>query len=96
MFDTRTRLFFFACLKDATGAGAALKCAAPAPTSKKISSRAALEVAAPVAPALQHCATYRLLQILKCNLMLLQQCCVLHLKPCNISQPSSIFFFCQT
>ena len=30
MFDTRTRLFFFACLKDA--AGAALKKAAPAPT----------------------------------------------------------------
>ena len=31
MFDTRTRLFFFACLKDA--AGAALKNAAPAPGS---------------------------------------------------------------
>ena len=29
MFDTRTRLFFFACLKDA--AGAALKNVAPAP-----------------------------------------------------------------
>ena len=29
MFDTRTRLFFIACLKDA--AGAALKSAAPAP-----------------------------------------------------------------
>ena len=31
MFETRTRLFFFACLKDA--AGAALKSAAPAPGS---------------------------------------------------------------
>ena len=38
MFDTRTRLFFFACLKDAAGAGATLKSAAPAPTSKKIGS----------------------------------------------------------
>ena len=39
MFDTRTRLFFFACLKDV--AGAALKKAAPAPGSdpKKIGSR---------------------------------------------------------
>ena len=49
MFDTRTRLFFFACLKDA--AGAALKNAAPAPGSdqKKIGSGsgAALKVAAP-------------------------------------------------
>ena len=43
MFDTRTRLFFFACLKDA--AGAALKNAAP--TKKKIGSGAALKVAAP-------------------------------------------------
>ena len=51
MFDTRTRLLFFACLKDA--AGAALKSAAPAPTSKKIGSgsRAALKVAAPAVPA---------------------------------------------
>ena len=51
MFDTRTRLFFFACLKDAAGAGAALKSAAQAlaPTSKKIGSGsgAALKVAAP-------------------------------------------------
>ena len=41
MFDTRTRLFFLACLKDA--AGAALKNAAPAPGSypKKISSGSA-------------------------------------------------------
>ena len=36
MFDTRTRLLFFACLKDAAGAGAALKkAAAPAPGSAK-------------------------------------------------------------
>ena len=33
MFDTKTRLFFFACLKDAAGAGAVLKSAAPAPGS---------------------------------------------------------------
>ena len=45
MFDTRTRLFFLACLKDA--AGAALKNAAPAPGSgsllrpKKIGSGSA-------------------------------------------------------
>ena len=47
MFDTRTRLFFFACLKDA--AGAAFKNAAPAPGSdqKKVGSGAALKVAAP-------------------------------------------------
>ena len=45
MFDTRTRLFFFACLRDA--AGAALKNAAPAPTKKKIGSGSALKVAAP-------------------------------------------------
>ena len=49
MFDTITRLLFFACLKDA--AGAALKNAAPAPGSdqQKIgsSSGAALKVAAP-------------------------------------------------
>ena len=51
MFDTRTRHFFFACLKDA--AGAALKNSAPASTSKKIGSGAALKVAAPAAP--QHC-----------------------------------------
>ena len=53
MFDTRTRLLFFACLEDAEGA--ALKNAAPAPTSKKIGfgSGAALKVAAP-APAPQH------------------------------------------
>ena len=65
MFDTRTRLFFFACLEDA--AEAALKSAAPAsgsdqqknwlrlpaPTSKKNGSGAALKVAAP-APAPQH------------------------------------------
>ena len=36
MFDTRTRLSFFDCLKDA--AGAALKNATPTPTSKKIGS----------------------------------------------------------
>ena len=49
MFDTRTRLFSFACLKDA--AGAALKSAAPA--SKKIGSGsgAARKVAAPAALA---------------------------------------------
>ena len=58
MFDTRTRLFFFACLEDAAGVGAALKSAAPAPSSgqQKISSSqqkigsgsgAALKVAAP-------------------------------------------------
>ena len=55
MFDTRTRLFSFTCLKDA--AGAALKNAAPAPGSdqKKIGSGsgAPLKVAAP-APAPQH------------------------------------------
>ena len=49
MFDTRTMLFFFACLKYA--AGAALKIAAPAPGSdpKKIGSGSgdALKVAAP-------------------------------------------------
>ena len=46
MFDTRTRLFFFAYLKDAAGAGAALKNVAPAPTNKKIASdsRVALKV----------------------------------------------------
>ena len=33
MFDTRTRLFFFACLKDAARAGATLKSVAPAPGS---------------------------------------------------------------
>ena len=33
MFDTRTRLFFFACLEDAAGARAALKKAALAPGS---------------------------------------------------------------
>ena len=33
MFDTRTRPLFFACLKDAAGAGAALKNAAPVPGS---------------------------------------------------------------
>ena len=46
MFDTRTRLFF-ACLKDA--AGAALKNAAPAPSSnqKKIGFGAALNVTVP-------------------------------------------------
>ena len=53
MFDTRARLFFFACLKDA--AGAALKIAAPAPGSdqQKIGSGsgAALKVAGPAAPA---------------------------------------------
>ena len=47
MFDKRTRLFFFACLKDA--GGAALKNEAPAPGSdrKKIGSDsgAALKVA---------------------------------------------------
>ena len=37
MFDTRTRLFFFACLKDA--AGAALKNAAPAPGSDQQKNR---------------------------------------------------------
>ena len=47
MFDTRRRLFFFACLKDA--AGAALKKLAPGSDKKKIGSgsRAALKVAAP-------------------------------------------------
>ena len=57
MFDTRTRVFFFAYLKDAAGAEAALKSAAPAPTSKKIGSgsEAALKVAVPAAPAPQHC-----------------------------------------
>ena len=35
MFDTRTRLFFFACLKDAAGAGAALKSTALAPGSDR-------------------------------------------------------------
>ena len=47
MFDTRTRLFSFACLKDAAeaGAGSALKNAAP--DQKKIGSGAALKVAAP-------------------------------------------------
>ena len=33
MFDTRTRLFFLACLKDEAGDGAALKKVAPAPGS---------------------------------------------------------------
>ena len=37
MFDTRTRLFFFACLKDA--AGAALKNVAPAPGSDQKRNR---------------------------------------------------------
>ena len=37
MFDTRTRLFFFACLKDA--AGAALKSAAPTPGSDQQKNR---------------------------------------------------------
>ena len=36
MFDTKTRLLFFACLKKA--AGAALKNVALAPTNKKIGS----------------------------------------------------------
>ena len=35
MFDIRTKVFFFACLKDAAGAGPALKNAAPAPGSGK-------------------------------------------------------------
>ena len=50
MFDTRTRLLFFACLKDA--AGAALKNAAPAPGSDQQKNRLQrhLKVAAP-----QHC-----------------------------------------
>ena len=39
MFDTRTRLFSFACLKDA--AGAALKNAAPGSDPKKIGSGSA-------------------------------------------------------
>ena len=51
MFDTRTMLFFFACLKYAAGAGAALRIKAPAPGSdpKKIGSGSgdALKVAAP-------------------------------------------------
>ena len=40
MFETRTMFFSFACLKDAAGAGAVLKSAAPAPGSdqKKIGS----------------------------------------------------------
>ena len=51
MFDKRSRLLSFACLKYAAGAGAALKSAAPAYGSdkKKIccGSGAALTVAAP-------------------------------------------------
>ena len=47
MFDTRTRLFFFACPKDAAGAGASLKKATPALTKNKIGSGAALKVAVP-------------------------------------------------
>ena len=53
MFDTRTMLFFFACLKYAAGAGAALRIKAPAPAPgsdpKKIGSGSgdALKVAAP-------------------------------------------------
>ena len=45
MFVTRTRLSFFACQKDAAGAGTALKKAAPA--NKKIASGSTLKVAAP-------------------------------------------------
>ena len=44
MFDTRTRLLFFACRKDAAGAGATLKSAAP--TSKKIGSGSRLRYTA--------------------------------------------------
>ena len=39
MFDTRTRLFCFACLKDAAGARAPLKSAAPAPGSDQQKNR---------------------------------------------------------
>ena len=48
-FVTTTRLSFFACQKDAAGAGAALKKAAPALVSgqRKISSGSTLKVAAP-------------------------------------------------
>ena len=45
MFDTRTRLLFFACLKDA--AGAALKNAAPAPGSDQQKNRLRLPAPAP-------------------------------------------------
>ena len=43
MFDTRTRLFFFACLRDAAGAGATLKNAAPAPGSDQEKNRLQLQ-----------------------------------------------------
>ena len=39
MFDTRTSLFFFACLKDAARAGAAFKNAAPSPGSGQQKNR---------------------------------------------------------
>ena len=49
MFDTRTRLFSFACLKDAAVAALIkVRLRLPAPTSKTIGSGAALKVAAPV------------------------------------------------
>ena len=50
MFDTRTRLFFLACLEDAAGAGTALKSAAPAPGSDQQKNQLRLP-----APAPQHC-----------------------------------------
>ena len=50
MFDTRTRFFFFACLKDAARAGAALKKAAPTPGSDKKKNQLRLQAA----PAPQH------------------------------------------
>ena len=56
MFDTRTRLLYFACLRDA--AGATFKNVVPVPTNKKIGSGAALKVAA---PAPQHCLEVLLL-----------------------------------
>ena len=40
MFDTRTRLLFFICLKDATGARATLKKVAPTPGSEQQKNKA--------------------------------------------------------
>ena len=42
-FDTRTRLFFFTCLKDAPGAGAALKSGPPAPSCDQPKKRLRLQ-----------------------------------------------------
>ena len=52
MFDTRTKLFFFACLKDA--AGAILKSAAPAPGSDQQKNWLRLQRLRLLAPAPQH------------------------------------------